>query len=152
MTAPKKKKPGATPTYEVGYGKPPAQTRFRKGQSGNPSGRPRQNRWERGEEIGLREAYRLVAAREGDTIKKMPLIQAIWRNFYTKAAKGNGISQRAAIKEIRAMERERHEMEMERLRAAIEFQTTMAQERRRMEQQGTTEFHPSMPHPNDVDI
>jgi Family of unknown function (DUF5681) len=27
--------------YEVGYGKPPKQTRFRKGQSGNPKGRPR---------------------------------------------------------------------------------------------------------------
>jgi hypothetical protein len=27
--------------YEVGYGKPPRQTRFSKGQSGNPRGRPR---------------------------------------------------------------------------------------------------------------
>ena len=27
--------------YTVGYGKPPAHTRFRKGQSGNPRGRPR---------------------------------------------------------------------------------------------------------------
>ena len=27
--------------YEVGYGKPPVHTRFRKGQSGNPAGRPR---------------------------------------------------------------------------------------------------------------
>lgn len=27
--------------YEVGYGKPPTKTRFVKGQSGNPSGRPK---------------------------------------------------------------------------------------------------------------
>ena len=27
--------------YAVGYGKPPVHTRFRKGQSGNPRGRPR---------------------------------------------------------------------------------------------------------------
>ena len=27
--------------YEVGYGKPPKRTRFRKGQSGNPKGRPK---------------------------------------------------------------------------------------------------------------
>lgn len=30
-----------TGRYEVGYGKPPRQTQFRKGQSGNPTGRPR---------------------------------------------------------------------------------------------------------------
>jgi hypothetical protein len=30
-----------TKVYEVGYGKPPKATRFRKGQSGNPKGRPR---------------------------------------------------------------------------------------------------------------
>lgn len=28
-------------TYDVGYGKPPAETRFQKGQSGNPNGRPK---------------------------------------------------------------------------------------------------------------
>ena len=30
--------------YEVGYGKPPAHTRFKKGQSGNPRGRPKRSR------------------------------------------------------------------------------------------------------------
>lgn len=30
-----------TKEYEVGYGKPPKHTRFKKGVSGNPSGRPR---------------------------------------------------------------------------------------------------------------
>jgi hypothetical protein len=28
-------------TYDVGYGKPPVDSRFQKGQSGNPNGRPR---------------------------------------------------------------------------------------------------------------
>jgi Family of unknown function (DUF5681) len=28
-------------TYQVGFAKPPSATRFRKGQSGNPAGRPR---------------------------------------------------------------------------------------------------------------
>ena len=28
-------------TYKVGYGKPPKQTQFKKGVSGNPSGRPK---------------------------------------------------------------------------------------------------------------
>ena len=30
--------------YEVGYGKPPRETRFVKGRSGNPRGRPRARR------------------------------------------------------------------------------------------------------------
>ncbi len=30
-------------TYKVGYGKPPAHTQFKKGQSGNPKGRPKRD-------------------------------------------------------------------------------------------------------------
>ena len=32
------------PDDDVGFGKPPASTRFRKGRSGNPKGRPRAER------------------------------------------------------------------------------------------------------------
>jgi hypothetical protein len=32
---------GVDDRYDVGYGKPPASTRFKKGQSGNPAGRPK---------------------------------------------------------------------------------------------------------------
>ena len=35
------KKPHPPAAYEVGYGKPPEHTRFQKGQSGNPKGRPK---------------------------------------------------------------------------------------------------------------
>ena len=34
-------KPDNQRDYEVGYGKPPHHTRFKKGQSGNPGGRPK---------------------------------------------------------------------------------------------------------------
>ena len=36
-------KPARPCDYEVGYGKPPRSTRFKKGQSGNPRGRPRRD-------------------------------------------------------------------------------------------------------------
>lgn len=35
------KQPRTPANYDVGYGKPPAHTRFQKGQSGNPQGRPK---------------------------------------------------------------------------------------------------------------
>ena len=37
-----KKTPAKSPSYEVGYGKPPKHTQFKPKQSGNPKGRPRQ--------------------------------------------------------------------------------------------------------------
>lgn len=39
----KEEQPGAPcpDSYQVGYGKPPKQSQFKKGQSGNPKGRPR---------------------------------------------------------------------------------------------------------------
>lgn len=58
--------------YEVGYGKPPVATRFRKGVSGNPRGRPKgaRNRRpalneERLKDIILDEAYRMISVRDG---------------------------------------------------------------------------------------
>ncbi len=40
------KRVGAS-TYDVGFGKPPVAHRFRKGQSGNPAGRPKRSPYKR---------------------------------------------------------------------------------------------------------
>jgi hypothetical protein len=64
---------------EVGYGKPPKQTRFRKGQSGNPGGRPKKQpslgedlAAELAEEMTLREG-----AREITVTKQRAVVKAL---------------------------------------------------------------------------
>src|SRR5881628_3391808 len=81
--------------YEVGYGKPPAHKRFRKGRSGNPGCRPRGMTAGRATAIALKELYRPVTVREGDKVITLPAIQAVLRSQVALAAKGNGPAQRA---------------------------------------------------------
>jgi hypothetical protein len=99
------KKP-RTNEQEVGYGKPPVHTRFRKGQSGNPGGRPRGMTAGKARALALKEAYRPVNVREGDKVITLPAIQAVLRSQVALAAKGNGPAQRALIEAIQAIERE----------------------------------------------
>ena len=91
---------------KVGYGKPPVHTRFRKGKSGNPGGRPRGMTAGRATTLALKEAYRLVNVREGDNVITLPAIQAILRSQIALAAKGNGPAQRSVIEAVQAIERE----------------------------------------------
>ena len=104
MTSPKKKLPEEE--HKVGYGKPPVHTRFSKGQSGNPGGRPRGMTAGRAAALALKEAYRPVKVKEGDKVMNMPAIQAVLRSQVALAAKGNGPAQRALIEVIRTIERE----------------------------------------------
>jgi histone H3/H4 len=99
-------KKAGTREYAVGYGKPPLHTRFRKGQSGNPGGRPRGMTGGKATALALKEAYRLVTVREGDKVITLPAIQAILRSQIALAAKGNGPAQRAIIEAVQAIERE----------------------------------------------
>jgi hypothetical protein len=92
--------------HDAGYGKPPLRTRFRKGQSGNPSGRPRGITGERAKALALQEAYRLVKVREGESVVTLPAIQAILRGQLALAAKGNGPAQRAVIAAVQAIEQD----------------------------------------------
>jgi hypothetical protein len=109
--------------YEVGYGKPPQRARFRKGQSGNPGGRPRGVTAGRAKSLALKEAYRMVKVKVGDSIVFLPAIQAILRGQVALAAKGNGPAQRAVIEKVQAIEQELA------LEAAAEAAETKATER-----------------------
>lgn len=71
----------------VGYGKPPKHTRFKKGQSGNPKGRPKGAKSTQAlleEELG-----RLVPITENGRIRQTTMRQLIIRSNVAKAAKGS---------------------------------------------------------------
>jgi Family of unknown function (DUF5681) len=91
-------------TYQVGYGKPPTHSRFRKGQSGNPTGqRQSLNEAERLKKIILQEAYRLLTVRDGGDIKRMAAVQAVLRSQIASAVKGNVSAQRAMLNTIQQL-------------------------------------------------
>ena len=86
------------PGYQVGYAKPPQYTRFRKGQSGNPKGRPK----------GLQSFARLarqafnekIAIKENGERRIITKLQAALKQLANKAASGDA----AAIREMLRVE------------------------------------------------
>jgi hypothetical protein len=100
----KRKKALAQDSNPVGYGKPPVHSRFRKGQSGNPTGKRRHGEAERVEALIRQEVYRLLTVREGDKVTKMPALQAVIRSQIAGALKGNVAAQRALLKLVQHLE------------------------------------------------
>ena len=73
--------------YEVGFGKPPKSTRFRKGQSGNPSGRPRDAK--NFATILDEELEQEVIVRENGRQKTISKLRASIKQLVNKAASGD---------------------------------------------------------------
>jgi hypothetical protein len=73
--------------YEVGYGKPPKEHRFKKGQSGNPSGRPK-GRLNMATVIE-RELHEKVVVNENGERKTITKLEAAMKQVANKAASGD---------------------------------------------------------------
>lgn len=72
--------------YQIGYGKPPRATRFRMGQSGNPSGKKRPPS---AEETLKRALARTARVSVDGTARSLPMMDVIIEALIRKAARGD---------------------------------------------------------------
>jgi hypothetical protein len=148
----------------VGYRSPPAEHRFRKGKSGNPSGRPRTKKphvelpkgnhspSERlGNQLLLEEAYRPVIVREGDKVIELPAIQAVFRAMNVAAMKGNRLTQKMVAEMVAGVEEEHRKLQQSYFEAMVSYKIDCEKEIARCRRNGLPE--PTLlPHPDDVVI
>jgi hypothetical protein len=88
----------------VGYRRPPRKTRFTKGLSGNPAGRPRGRRREAPYEAVLGQ---MVTIREGGTTRRVTAAEAFLLQLTKSGLEGDGAAARASLAMIEQV-RERH--------------------------------------------
>ncbi len=136
--------------FGVGYKRPPKQHQFKKGQSGNPKGRPRIVEGDRSANtLALKEAKRLVTVREGEEIKKIPAIEAVFRSQIASALKGNAYAQKQNIERYARAERERTREISERNEIWERYVDRWQEQIAEAERKGETPPTP-LPHPDDV--
>lgn len=145
--------------YEVGYKKPPVEQRFKKGQSGNPHGRPKgvKNKPKINTGLGMRaaeeylrlEAYRPVTIREGENLIELPAIQAVFRAMGVAAMKGNRFAQKTMAELVTALEQRDADARFELFGNAYEYKERWSEEIDRCKERDLPIPDP-LPHPDDI--
>jgi Family of unknown function (DUF5681) len=145
------------PGYEVGYAKPPEDTKFRKGVSGNPRGRPKGAKnnlpalsEERMKAIILEEAYRTITVRDGTKNVTVPIARAVLRSLAVNAVKGQHRSQRLFSELLASVETSNRASHDEWIQTAINYKVEWDRELARRKRFGITDAPAPLPHPDHV--
>jgi len=92
---------GKEQEYSIGYKKPPKHSRFKPGQSGNPTGRPKKERTM--SELFLKALRtRVSITTAAGTKRKIRMDEAIAKQFAAKAAGGDHKALRLVLDQINA--------------------------------------------------
>jgi Family of unknown function (DUF5681) len=144
------------------YRRPPVEHQFKKGTSGNPSGRPKKKArpgfgasggevTDRLAAMALNEATRPVTVREGEKTSEMPAMQALLRTMFRAAAQGDIKAGRQLMDLIARAESQRTATAVEMLQLAAGYKEKYGRIFEEHEREGLDP--PDIyPHPDDVII
>ena len=147
--------------YDVGYGKPPKHSRFKKGKSGNPAGRPKGSKnnppdpvdLSKTEQMLLDEAYRKHPVHDSGKSTELPLMQIILRSTAAKAAKGDTRSQRLFKEWVESVEEKQDRQKKDYFETLATTKIRLKEHLDYHRKKGLPEEDfPHLPHPDDIII
>ncbi len=145
--------------YDVGYGKPPKSTQFKKGHSGNPNGRPKGSKnkvkrvqvLDRLKKLFYEEAYRDVTINEKNEAKTMPALQAVFKSLVLNAAQGKVGAQKLLLSHLIPLEKQDEVEKLEFFEAAQNYKERAYQEIGHCKKQGRP-VPDILPHPDEIEL
>jgi hypothetical protein len=149
-----------TPAYEVGRNRPPVESRFQPGRSGNPRGRPRKPKRDyRGtygaswlDDVVLDEVYRHVPIEADGRIVYLTTLQAAVRAIGAAAAQGSRLHARLLFELTDRIETRRAAQRTAILKDALDAKAGWAELCALAEQHEQPRPEPPFPHPDTLHI